>query len=136
MGNLILRWLILVLSVVAASYFTRVFGLNFVVQAEGVGGFLKLMVGVGVLALLNATLGTVLKILTLPLTCLTLGLFSLVINGAVLMWAASFNLGFTIGEEDGSRRFWTAFVASLLISAVNAIIGGILIKDEEKERDE
>ena len=136
MGNLLLRWLILVLSVIAASYFTRVLGLNFVVTAEGVSGFLQLMIGVAVLALLNATLGTVLKLLTLPLTCLTLGLFSLVINAAILMWSASFGLGYQIGEDDGSRKFMAAFVASLLISAVNAILGSILIKDEDRNKDE
>ena len=47
------------------------------------------MLGVAILALLNATLGKILKLLTLPLNCLTLGLFSLVINAIIFMIVAS-----------------------------------------------
>lgn len=129
MTRLLARWLLLALSVIAASYLTRALGLGFEAGASSFGEFLVLLIGVAVLALLNATLGPILKLLTLPLTCLTLGLFSLVINAAILLWSASLNLGFTITETDGFRKFLAALVASLLISAVNGLLGGLLIRD-------
>ncbi|MFY9235184.1 MAG: phage holin family protein [Fimbriimonadaceae bacterium] len=131
--RLLLRWILLAVSVIAASYLTKALGLGFEATADGLGSFLRLMLGVAILALLNATLGNILKLLTLPLTCLTLGLFSLVINAVILIWAASLNLGFTITETDGWQRFWTAFVAAVLISAVNGLLGALLIKDREAE---
>lgn len=135
--GLLARWILLALSVIAASYLTQALGLRFEAEAGSFGAFLVLMLGVAILAFLNATLGTVLKLLTLPLTCLTLGLFSLVINAVILIWASSLHLGFSINEDDGMRKFWTAFVASLLISAVNAILGSIFVPEGRRgDRDD
>ena len=83
-----------------------------------------------VLGLLNATLGSVLKILTLPLRCLTLGLFSLVVNAAVLWIAATLKFGFTI-TSGGLRGFAAAFVASLLIAAISGVLGVFLPDDAD-----
>lgn len=90
---------------------------------------IKLLIGVAVLSFLNATLGGLLRLLTLPLRCLTLGLFSLVINAVVLWVAASFQLGFRI-TDTGSRAFIAAFVASLLISFINGVLGMLLPDDD------
>jgi putative membrane protein len=136
MSKLLLRWILLAFSVVAASYFTRAVGFGFIASSRDFGEFLRLLIGVAILAFLNATLGTVIKLLTLPLTCLTLGLFSLVVNAFILMMAASFNLGFRFDEQEGGRKFMAAFVASLLISAINAIVGSLLPKDDKDERDD
>ena len=62
------------------------------------------------LGLVNAVVRPVLVVLTLPGTILTLGLFLLVINAALLgLVAAMFN-GFTI------ESFWSAILASLIVS--------------------
>jgi uncharacterized membrane protein YvlD (DUF360 family) len=66
----------------------------------------------------------------LPLSCLTLGLFSLVVNAAVLYFAARFELGFKI-VDDGIKGFAAAFVASLLISAINGALG-VFLPDEKE----
>jgi len=68
-----------------------------------------------VLGLLNAIVRPILIILTLPISILTLGLFTFVINAGLFMFAASFLEGF---EVDG---FWWALVASVILS-----IGGTL----------
>jgi putative membrane protein len=89
------------------------------------------MIGVAVWGLLNATLGRILKLLTLPLSCITLGLFSLVVNAIVLLLAASLDLGFEITDK-GAKAFVAAFVASLLIAFISGVLG-IFIPDDRED---
>ncbi len=114
MKNILIRWVILTIAIILAAKFTELLGLGFKVDVSNVSSFLMLMIGAAVLALLNSTLGVLLKVVTLPLSCLTLGLFSIVVNAAVLMIAGKFNLGFSVSN------FWAALVGSVMISAVNA----------------
>ena len=62
---------------------------------------------------------------------LTLGLFSLVINAAILWAAASLKLGFRI-VDSGFNGFIAAFVASLLISFINGVLG-VLLPDDDRD---
>jgi putative membrane protein len=119
------------LSVIAASLVSHALGLGFEVDIHSVGSFFQLMVGVLVLSFLNATLGRILKLLTLPLSCITLGLFSLVINAIVLMLAASLGLGFHISGS-GINAFIAAFVGSLLIAFINGVLGVFLPDDKDE----
>jgi putative membrane protein len=82
-----------------------------------------LLVGV-IFALVNAIVGTVLKVLAFPLYILTLGLISLVING-FLLWLTAWITGFW---DFGLRveSFWWGVVAALIISLINWIFGIIL----------
>lgn len=132
MSRLFLRWVLLAASVYAASLVAQALGLGFKADVTSVESFLKLMVGVAVLSFLNATLGKILRILTLPLSCITLGLFSLVVNAVVLMAAAALNLGFRIDETKGTfMGFVAAFVASILISFINGVLGVFLPDDRD-----
>ena len=126
----ILRLILLAFAVYVSSIVTKSIGLGFEAHVDGVSGAIKLLLGVALLAFLNATLGRILKFLTLPLSCITLGLFSLVVNAAMLWLAASFNFGFTISEK-GPMAFVTAFVASILISFVNGVLGVFLPDDRD-----
>lgn len=130
MRKLLLRWVLLAVSVYAASLLTQAIGLGFRVETRTGEAIVTLLVGVAVLAFLNATLGKILKFLTLPLSCITLGLFSLVVNAVVLMVAASLNLGFRI-DDHGPKAFFAAFVASLLISFINGVLGVFLPDDKD-----
>lgn len=114
------------ISVLLAAKLTETLHLGFRANADDVGSFLQLMIGVAILGFLNATLGSLLKLLTLPLSCLTLGLFSLVINAVVLQMAGQLKFGFH------ADNFWAAFVGSVLISAINGVLGAMLIPDKEK----
>ncbi|HVT12509.1 MAG TPA: phage holin family protein [Fimbriimonadaceae bacterium] len=131
MTKLLLRWILLAFSVVAASYVSQALGLGFEVDVHDASGFLKLLIGVAILSLLNATVGKLIKFLTLPLSCITLGLFSLVINAVVLMAAASFRLGFHI-TGSGFNAFIAAFVASLMIAFINGVLGMFLPDDKDE----
>lgn len=83
----------------------------------GVVGAATAVVVVVVLAVVNATIGVVLRLITAPLNCLTLGLLSFVIN-ALLFWLVG-SLGIP-GFEVGS------FLAGLFGSVVMTIISSVL----------
>ena len=73
---------------------------------------------------INAVLGTVLRILALPVTFLTLGLFALVIN-AILLWAtsaASQSLGLGLHLEG----FIPAILGALVISITRAVLNALV----------
>lgn len=130
MRRLLIRWILLAFSVFAASLVTHALNIGFEADVHSVAGVLKLLIGVAVLSLLNATLGKLLRLMTMPLSCLTLGLFSLVVNAVVLWFAASLNLGFKI-TDSGPNAFIAAFVASLLISFINGVLGVFLPDDDD-----
>ena len=78
--------------------------------------FSALLVGSLVLGLLNAFLRPIIILLTLPVTLLTLGLFTLVVNGFIFYLAAQLVDGFRVAG------FGTAFVAALLFSLFSFIL--------------
>ncbi len=69
-----------------------------------------------VIGLLNAFLKPALVLLTLPLTILSLGLFTLIINAFMFYLASKFVIGFTVAG------FWSAFAAALLFSILSFIL--------------
>lgn len=80
-----------------------------------VPNFSVALVAAVVLGLLNLIVRPILFLLTLPITLLSLGLFSFVINAALFLFAASIVSGFSV---DG---FIPALIGSLIVSAVSAI---------------
>src|SRR5438046_810486 len=97
MGRLLLRWILLACSLIIVSLILTAVSLPFEVPHKTAGDFLRLLVGVAILSLVNVTLGKLLKILTIPLNCLTLGLCSLAINALMLLLVAHLKIGFSIG---------------------------------------
>jgi putative membrane protein len=76
--------------------------------------YIALIVAV-ILGLVNLILKPILVILTLPITLLTLGLFTFVINAGLFWFVSTFVDGFTV---DG---FVAAFIGSLAIAIVNSL---------------
>lgn len=76
------------------------------------------------IGLINATLKPIAVLLTLPLTIVTLGLFYLVVNGAMLYLAAALTPGFELAG------FGSAVVGAIVISIVGMLLGG-LVRDED-----
>ena len=66
--------------------------------------------------LINTFIGTVVKLLTLPAILLSLGVFALVINAAMLMLTARWSDRLDVAD------FWSALWASLIISLITTII--------------
>lgn len=72
------------------------------------------------LGFVNAVVRPIAVILTLPLTLVTLGLFLLVINAAMLGLVALLLSGFQISS------FWTAIGASLVVSVISWVASGLI----------
>lgn len=81
-----------------------------------IGGFGDAILLVIVLAVLNAIVKPILKLIGLPITVLTLGLFLLVINAAIVMIADAMLPGFKL---DG---FLSALLFSVVLSVVTAVV--------------
>lgn len=69
-----------------------------------------------VLGVLNAVVKPLLLLLTLPVTVLTMGLFVLVINAAMVLLAANIVPGFTVDS------FWWALAFSVIMWAVQGVL--------------
>jgi putative membrane protein len=72
--------------------------------------------------LINSLLGSLVKLLTLPAILLSLGLFSFVINAAMLMLTARWS------DKLDINNFWSALVASLIISIVTTFLNQLFKK--------
>ncbi len=90
-----------------------------------------LVVGL-VFALVNTIIGTVVKIVAIPLYILTLGLISLIINGFLLWLTGVITENGDWGLRTG--EFGLTVVAALLIGIINAVLGGIL-RPRREERE-
>lgn len=134
MSKLLLRWVLTAVAIVATAWLTGLIGLTFKADVKDGSSAAQLLVGVAILGLLNATLGKILKLLTIPLNCLTLGLISLVINALILWITSRLNMGFTITGTTG-QQFLSAFVGSIVISAVSGMLNAILSDDKNKNDD-
>ena len=86
-----------------------------VVVGVSVDGLLPAVLAAVVLGLLNALVRPVLVILSLPITMVTLGLFILVINGALFVLTASFIDGFAVSS------FFAAVLGSVIVSIISTI---------------
>ena len=115
----ILRWIVTAIAVAAAVW---------IVPGVEVSSATESWVGVAVfallLALLNMSIKPILQVLSLPITCLTLGIFYLIVNTFMLYlasWIATglFDTGIVISS------FGSAFVASIVISIVSSILSSV-----------
>ena len=110
--RLLLNW---VLSALAVFIVSRI------VPGFVVTGFLAALIAALVIGLINATLGLVVKVITFPLTVLTLGIFWLIINAIMLELASVFVPGFHI--QSFGAAFWGAIVLSLVNMLLKWIAG-------------
>jgi len=82
-----------------------------------VSGPVQALIAALVIGFINATIGALLKILTFPLTLLTLGLFWFVINALMLELASALLApGFQV------RTFTAAFLGAIVLSLVNMVL--------------
>lgn len=85
---------------------------------------LKLVVVGALLGAINAVVRPVVRLLSLPLIVLTLGLFWLVINALMLMLAGAVADGVGLGLEVAG--FWSALLGSLIISLCLVVLAAVL----------
>lgn len=105
--KIIIHWIVSALAILVTAYLLPG------VQVDGLTAALVLAV---VLGAINAILRPILVILTLPITILTLGLFVLIINGLLIMLAASIVPGFAVAS------FWWAFLFGIVLAIVSSVL--------------
>ncbi len=111
MRGIIVRWLILTVAIMFASY---------IFDSIRVKGFFSAFFAAGILGILNAFFRPVLIILTLPINILSLGLFTFVINAILLKMASGVISGFEV------YGFWSALFGSLVISVVSFFLNSFI----------
>jgi putative membrane protein len=109
LGLLLIRW-----AVLAGAFAVTTWLLSGIEISGGFWGYVWVSALFGIV---NAIIGTILRILTLPLTIVTLGLFSLVVNALMLELTDALTSHLTIDEF-----FWTAIWAAIILSIVSVIL--------------
>ena len=115
--RLLLNWLLSAISLLIVSY---------LVPGFHVRGFTAALIAALVIGLVNATIGLFLKIITLPLTFLTLGIFWWVINALMLLFASAL-----LTPNFVVSGFWPAFIGAIVLSLINMVLKA-LARDIEK----
>ena len=102
--KILLHWLILTLGIMATAY---------VVPGISVSTFLTAVIAGACLGFINLVIKPVISLLTLPINLLTLGIFSIILNG-LLFWALTIVVaGFTIAT------FKAALIGSVIVAVIN-----------------
>lgn len=105
------------------------FLISYALEGIEVEGVFPALIAAAVLGIINAIIRPILLILTLPINILTLGLFTLVLNGAMLALAAQVVRGFTVSG------FWSAVLGALLLSIISSVMS-FFIEDIARPRSE
>lgn len=111
MIKLLVHWFLSALALIVTAEF---------VPGFHVANFKSALIAALVIGLLNATIGLVLKIVTIPFTILTFGLFLLVINAVMILFASSLVRGFNV--HGMLPAFWGALVLALLGMLIRAVL--------------
>jgi putative membrane protein len=112
MRRLLLHWIVTALAVWVTSL---------VVPGFYVEGAAAALIAAIVIGLVNATVGLFLKVITLPLTIITFGIFWLILNGILLEIASAFVPGFHL------RGFGAAFWGAIVLSLVNMLLKRLVL---------
>jgi putative membrane protein len=127
MKGLLIRWLFLTLAILVSAH---------LIEGFEVKGFWSAFFAAAILGVLNAFFRPILIILTLPITILTFGLFTFVINAVLMMMVSGVVGGFEV------HGFWSAILGSVVVSLVSWLLnsfinerGGVGYIDLRKRQD-
>ena len=113
--KILLTWIIGALAILLSAW---------IVPGVNIAGFGASLLAALILGAVNAVIRPIIIILTLPINILTLGLFTLVINVAMVALVALIIPGFSIAN------FWTALIFTIILSIITWIMEGV-IKEEK-----
>lgn len=116
MRSLLISWALLGLAFAVTAWL-----LSGVTVSGGVWGYMWVSALFGIV---NAVIGTILRILTFPLWLLTLGLFSVVVNALLLKLTDSLTSHLTI-DSFWWTTIWAAIILSVVGIALDLTIGKV-----------
>ena len=114
--RMIVNWLLSAIALLIVAY---------IVPGFHVSGIFAALIAAVVIGLINATIGLFLKVVTFPLTVLTLGILWFVVNAIVLKLASMFVPGFNI------YGFAPAFWGAIILALINMIFRWLMPHKEE-----
>ena len=117
----LMRWLVGIIAILITVRIVQALGLP--LKWPNLWG---MVVFVPVLAVVNVIIGSIVRLLSMPITCMTLGLFSFVIN-AILFWVA--------GNATGAKMTYLSALAGSIIYGVISTLLSSLVK-ENKRREQ
>lgn len=102
------------------------------------GGWTALIMVTVVMAVVNTFIGPIIHILSLPITCLTLGLFTIIINAILLLITGWFSNLLVPGTVEFGGANWLqtllwAAVAAIVISIISGVLSWFL-PDSDRAR--
>ena len=109
LAALLVRWALLGLAFAVTAWLLSGMDIS--------GGFWGYVWVSALFGIVNAIIGTILRIITFPLTLLTLGLFSILVNAFLLQITDAITSNLTIDEF-----WWTAIWAAIIMSIVSVIL--------------
>jgi len=122
-----LDWVIMAFSITLASYFLPMIYFS----ADAVIDKFKIALLAGLfLGLLHTFIKPIVKILSIPINVLTLGLFNLIINAGMLWVVDYFLKGLQV---DG---FWGYVISALVISVISIMLTRIIYYEKRKREKE
>lgn len=109
----LLHWIVNAVVLLVVSRFVP----GFQIRSFGSAMFAVVIIGI-----VNATLGLFLKVMTFPLSLLTLGLFVFVIDAIVLLFSSKLVPGFSVAG------FKPAFIGALVLALIEMLLGYIGVR--------
>jgi putative membrane protein len=115
----LLHWIVNAVVLLVVSHFVSGFNIS---------GFGSAMFAVVIIGIINATLGLFLKVMTFPLSFLTLGLFVFVVDAIVLWFSSKLVPGFSVSG------FRPAFIAALVLALIQMLLGFFTAEKKQQDR--
>jgi putative membrane protein len=125
--HLLLRFIFNALALYLTVQLGIALGLHLYID-PGVHGAIAALIAALVLGIVNAIIRPILVLITLPITCLTLGLFSLVINAICFWLVGQLVPGFHV------RGLLAALFGTIVMSLVSGLLNLFLISGDERNR--
>jgi putative membrane protein len=125
--QLLLRWIISAVALYLTALTGHALGLAIWIE-PGSKAIVPALTTALALGIVNAILRPILKLLALPITCLTLGLFSFVINAFLFWLVGQFAHGFHV------RGFAASLFGAVVMSVISGLLNNVLISHKEKNK--
>jgi putative membrane protein len=120
----IVRWILNSFGLWVA---VRIFGTGYSTDELAAGVWVFLMAGL-IFSIINSILRPIVIILSLPAILLTLGLFTIIVNGFMVYISLKLTPGL-------SMTFWNSVLTGLVLSLINYIVSSALELQYERQRE-
>jgi putative membrane protein len=120
--RLLLRWIIGAVSLYLTVLAAKGLGINGLALKDAVAAF----IAIAVLTLVNAFVRPILGLLAAPINCLTLGLFSFVLNALMFWLVGMLDLGLVV------KGFIPALFGSVVLSLISGVLNSFIAETNDK----